>query len=61
MNPAMPRTTKSPTRIRGMARTTSAFFSMKLPSMSGCMRAAKRGSVAANTSIPTMETANIRQ
>ena len=61
MKPAIPRNTKSATSTSGMRRTISSLRSTKLPSISGCIMAAKSGSVAAKASMATIETVNIRQ
>jgi hypothetical protein len=50
-----------PTSRSGIRRTTSGSRSTKLPSSSGLIIAANSGSVAANTSMPTMDSANMRQ
>jgi hypothetical protein len=57
--PATPRTAKTPTSRNGISRTTPGSRSTKLPSRSGLISAANAGSVAAKTSMPTMESANM--
>jgi hypothetical protein len=50
-----------PTSRIGISRTTFGSRSTKLPSSSGLIMAANSGSVDANTSMPTMDSANMRQ